>query len=84
MAYIRSQPNVTVEEVQRLSWMNFSATRPVSQQLAYLQAGLLGNIWETLYSTVLATLFAYVIGLPLGIMLVAGEAGRRPPPAPAG
>lgn len=31
--------------------------------------------WETLYSTVLSTLLAYVIGLPLGIILVAGEKG---------
>jgi len=30
-------------------------------------------LWETLYVTVLATAFAVVIGLPLGILLVAGE-----------
>lgn len=30
-------------------------------------------IWETLYVTVLATLFAIIIGLPLGILLVVGE-----------
>ena len=30
-------------------------------------------IWETLYAPVLATLFAYLIGLPLGILLVTGE-----------
>ena len=41
----------------------------VSQQLAYLQAGLGSAIWETIYSTVLSTFFAYVIGLPLGIAL---------------
>ena len=59
----------------------FFGNTPVSQQLAYLQAGLLGNIWETLYSTILATLFAYVIGLPLGIILVTGERdGVRPLP----
>ena len=33
-------------------------------------------IWETLYSTVLATVLSYVIGLPLGVLLVAGENGR--------
>ena len=33
-------------------------------------------IWETLYVTVLSTFFALVIGLPLGILLVAGENGR--------
>ena len=30
-------------------------------------------IWETMYVTVLATLFAVVLGLPLGVLLVAGE-----------
>ena len=32
-------------------------------------------IWETLYAPLLATVFAYVIGLPLGILLVTGEEG---------
>ena len=41
------------------------------------------EIWETLYSTLLATLFAYIIGLPLGVLLVAGEKnGIRPLPDP--
>ena len=30
-------------------------------------------IWETVYVTVLATVFAILIGLPLGILLVTGE-----------
>lgn len=55
----------------------------VSQQLGYLQAALLENIWETIYSTVIATFFAYVIGLPLGIVLVAGEEGGVRPLHPA-
>lgn len=38
-------------------------------------------IWETLYAPLLATVFAYVIGLPLGIILVTGEeTGIRPLP----
>ncbi len=38
--------------------------------------------WETLYATILATLFAIVIGLPLGMLLVAGDAkGIRPLPS---
>ena len=38
-------------------------------------------IWETLYSTLLATFFAIVIGLPLGVILVTGEQkGIRPLP----
>ena len=32
-------------------------------------------IWETFYVTVLATFFAVVLGLPLGVLLVAGEKG---------
>lgn len=61
----------------------FFGNIPVSQQLGYLQAALLENIWETIYSTVLATFFAYVIGLPLGILLVTGESGGiRPLPRP--
>ena len=40
-------------------------------------------VWETLYSTLLATFFAIVIGLPLGVLLVTGEQkGIRPLPAP--
>ena len=33
-------------------------------------------IWETVYATLLATALSYVIGLPLGVVLVAGENGR--------
>lgn len=29
--------------------------------------------WETLYVTIIATLFSFVIGLPLGVLLVTGE-----------
>lgn len=32
-------------------------------------------IWETVYVTFLATAFSIVIGLPLGVLLVAGEKG---------
>lgn len=39
--------------------------------------------WETIYVTILATLFAVIIGLPLGVLLVVGEKdGIRPLPAP--
>ena len=38
-------------------------------------------VWETLYSTLLATFFAIIIGLPLGVLLVTGEKkGIRPLP----
>ncbi len=38
-----------------------------------LKSETLLGIWETLYSTVLATLFSYIMGLPLGVALVTGE-----------
>ena len=41
------------------------------------------GIWETLYVTVMATALAIVIGLPLGVLLVAGEKnGVLPLPRP--
>ncbi len=40
-------------------------------------------LWDTVYVTFLATFFAIVIGLPLGMLLVAGDAkGIRPMPKP--
>ena len=46
-----------------------------------MRNGFIPGIWETLHSSILCTLFAYVIGLPLGIFLVVGEAdGIRPMP----
>ena len=64
--------------------MNFaSAFTPERLQEAWncLMTEFPFAIWETLYSTVLATFFAIVIGLPLGIILVTGEQkGIRPLP----
>ena len=40
-----------------------------------------GSLWETVYATLLSTLFAIIIGLPLGMILVAGDKGGiRPLP----
>lgn len=38
-----------------------------------IEAEFLTSIWETVYVTILATAFAVVIGLPLGVLLVVGE-----------
>lgn len=38
-----------------------------------IQSEFLTAIWETFYVTVLATLFSFLIGLPLGVLLVVGE-----------
>ena len=42
---------------------------------------MLFAVWETVYTPLAATVFAYLIGLPLGILLVTGEqSGIRPMP----
>lgn len=53
------------------------------QEITYLVSSLPFAIWETVYSTIVATFFAYVLGLPLGVILVVGESGGiRPLPSP--
>ena len=47
----------------------------IQRLLLLTKDGLLFAVWETLYTTVIATAFAYVIGLPLGVLMVAGEQG---------
>ena len=57
--------------------------RKALDQLEFLldPATLPFAIWETLYAPLLAAVFAYVIGLPLGVILVIGEEGGiRPLP----
>lgn len=56
-----------------------------AEQLKYLMNPevLPFAIWETLYAPLLATLFAYIIGMPIGILLVTGEEGGiHPIPKP--
>ena len=61
---------------------NIFSPESLANTFKILQATLLINIWETLYSTILASVFAYIIGLPLGVILVVGEEGGvRPLPA---
>jgi D-methionine transport system permease protein len=45
----------------------------LTETFEILKTDFLFATWETLYVTVLATLFAIVIGLPLGVLLVVGE-----------
>lgn len=60
----------------------FSDPAKVAQQIQILQSEYLFAIWETLYSLGLQVLFSYIIGLPLGVLLVTGEKGGiRPLPA---
>ena len=57
----------------------FSDPVKVAQQLEIIFSEFGFATWETLYSLVLEVIFAYVIGLPLGVILVMGEKeGIRP------
>ena len=59
----------------------FSNPVKVAQQLQIIFSEFPFAIWETMYSLVLEVIFAYVIGLPLGVLLVTGERdGIRPMP----
>ena len=42
-----------------------------------IQEDFLAATWSTLYITLVSTLFAILIGLPLGILLVTGDAILR-------
>lgn len=55
----------------------------VSEALQIIQNKFLLAIWETVYVTLLSTLFSVIIGLPLGVLLVIGEKdGVLPLPRP--
>lgn len=51
----------------------FSDAVKVAQQWEIIQSQYGFAIWETLYSLVLEVVFAYAIGLPVGVLLVTGE-----------
>ncbi len=55
----------------------------IEETVKILKNEFLLATWQTLYVTLIATLFAFIIGLPLGVLLVAGEEnGVRPLPKP--
>ena len=57
----------------------FSDPVKVAQQIEIIVSEFGFATWETLYSLVLEVIFAYAIGLPLGVLLVTGEKdGIRP------
>lgn len=59
----------------------FSDPVKVAQQMEIIFSEYGFAIWETMYALVLEVLFAYVVGLPLGVLLVTGEKdGVRPLP----
>ena len=59
----------------------FSDPVKVAQQMQIIFSEYGFATWETMYSLVLEVIFAYAIGLPLGVLLVTGEKeGIRPLP----
>ena len=58
------------------------SSRALADAWRIIRAEFLGAVWETVYVTILSSLFAFVIGLPLGVLLVSGEKdGVLPLPA---
>ena len=61
----------------------FSDAAKVAQQLEIIASEFPFAIWETMYSLVLEVVFAYLVGRPLGVLLVTGEKdGVKPLPKP--
>lgn len=61
--------NIFSKEILEEAWKIISTQFPLA-------------IWETIYVTFLAALFAFIIGLPLGVILVVGEEnGIKPLPS---
>ncbi|MCR5494686.1 MAG: ABC transporter permease [Treponema sp.] len=56
----------------------FSAEKAL-EALEIIKSQFLLATWETVYVTILATLFASIIGVPLGVLLVTGEEGGIKP-----
>jgi D-methionine transport system permease protein len=52
---------------------NLLSSDSVQQAITVLQTEIPYAIWETFYVTVVSTALAVVIGLPLGVLLVAGD-----------
>ncbi len=58
-------------------WLsNYLASDAVQTALTILKTQFPLAIWETVYVTILSTVFATIIGLPLGVLIVAGEDGK--------
>lgn len=55
---------------------SFLASEEVQNALNILRTEFPLAIWETVYVTLISTFFAILIGLPLGVLLVAGEKNK--------
>lgn len=52
---------------------NFFASEATQEAIEIIKNEFLLATWETVYVTILATAFAIILGLPLGVLLVVGE-----------
>lgn len=51
------------------------SSETLAETARIIEAEFAGAVWETVYVTILAFVFSVIIGLPLGVLLVAGEKG---------
>ena len=51
----------------------YLASKTVQEAILIFKTEIPFALWETIYVTLISTALAIVIGLPLGILLVAGE-----------
>ena len=75
---------ITAQEVDFAQWYTDICTKAELVEYSSVKGFVVLRpygfaIWETLYSLVLEVVFAYVIGLPLGVLLVTGEKGGVKP-----
>ena len=61
-------------------YSNLFSPDSIAELTVAMQTQFPKAIWETFYVTLLSTALAVVIGLPLGVLLVAGEKGGVLPP----
>ena len=54
-------------------WDKMFSAEALEETVWILQNEFPLAVWETVYVTVIATAFAILLGLPLGVLLVAGE-----------
>lgn len=76
MSQVINTPATGGPLVIETNWSNLAVTEapsPLEEALEIIVDKFPFALWETLYATILATAFAVLIGLPLGMLLVAGD-----------
>ena len=76
MEYLQNTEDVITEEVRERCSIICFQPEVLAETAEILKSEFLLATWETVYVTVISTLFAVIIGMPLGVLLVAGEKRR--------